>query len=119
MLEHTLKRVREGSGSRKPGLRGWELPSQGKCCRYVHAGCTTTEKNLFHCMFLHQLPRTIVSYVSSYKKCTIKYKLGGHMCISVEYVSWVNCKLKVVQAAIIMFLNKIFYTTFKFCLISI
>jgi hypothetical protein len=30
------------------------------------------------------------------------------MCISVECVSWVNCKLKVVQAAIIIF----FFTTF-------
>ena len=41
-------------------------------------------------MFLHQLPRTTVSQISSYKKCTIKYKLGGYMCISVEHVSWVN-----------------------------
>ena len=37
------------------------------------------------------------------------------MCISVERVLWVNCKLKVVQAAIIIFLNKIFYTTPKVC----
>ena len=55
-----------------------------------------------HCMFLHQLPRTIVSHISSYRKCTIKYKLGGHMCISVEHVLWVNFKLKVVQAAIVI-----------------
>ena len=38
-----------------------------------------------------------------YRKCTIKYKLGGHMCISVEHVLWVNFKLKVVQAAIIIY----------------
>ena len=56
-----------------------------------------------HCMFLHQLPCTIVSHISSYRKCTIKYKLGGHMCISVEHVLWVNFKLKVVQAAIIIY----------------
>ena len=28
----------------------------------------------------------IVSYISSYKKCTIKYKLGDHMCeLATEY----------------------------------
>ena len=40
------------------------------------------------------------------------------MCISVERVSWVNCKLKVVQAAIIFLNYKIFFsffTTFEFC----
>jgi hypothetical protein len=46
----------------------------------------------------------------------VHYKV---MCISVERASWVNCKLQVDQAAIIIFLNKIFYTTFKVCLISI
>jgi hypothetical protein len=27
----------------------------------------------------------IVSYISSYKKCTIKYKLGDHMCYYYYY----------------------------------
>ena len=59
-----------------------------KCRMYYN------QKVYFHCMYdllsytfsLHQLPRTIVSYILSYKKCTIKYKLGGHVCeLATEY----------------------------------
>jgi hypothetical protein len=64
--------------------------SQGK---YVHAGCTTTKKCHFHCMYdLMSYTLFYINYLvqlyltSSYKKCTIKYKLGDHMCeLATEY----------------------------------